>query len=86
MRKEIFEQPRAIADALLGRHDAHGRLQLDEVRISDGELREVDKIIIIACGTAFYAGLVAKYAIEHWTPDPVRGRARPTSSATATRS
>jgi glucosamine--fructose-6-phosphate aminotransferase (isomerizing) len=70
MRKEIFEQPRAIADALLGRHDANGRLQLDEVRISDDELREVDKIIIIACGTAFYAGLVAKYAIEHWTRIP----------------
>jgi glutamine---fructose-6-phosphate transaminase (isomerizing) len=70
MRKEIFEQPRAIADALLGRHDAAGRLQLDEVRISDDELREVDKIIVIACGTAFYAGLVAKYAIEHWTRIP----------------
>jgi glutamine---fructose-6-phosphate transaminase (isomerizing) len=71
MRKEIFEQPRAIADALLGRHDAQGRLQLDEVRISDGELREVDKIIIIAAGTSFYAGLVAKYAIEHWCRVPV---------------
>jgi glucosamine--fructose-6-phosphate aminotransferase (isomerizing) len=70
MRKEIFEQPRAIADALLGRHDASGRLQLDEIRISDDELRAVDKIIIIACGTAFYAGLVAKYAIEHWTRIP----------------
>src|SRR3954447_12289237 len=70
MRKEIFEQPRAIADALLGRHDAQGLLQLDEVRISDDELRTVDKIIIIACGTAFYAGLVAKYAIEHWTRIP----------------
>ncbi|HEX4685167.1 MAG TPA: glutamine--fructose-6-phosphate transaminase (isomerizing) [Nocardioides sp.] len=70
MRKEIFEQPRAIADALLGRHDAAGRLQLDEVRISDDELRHVDKIIIVACGTAFYAGLVAKYAIEHWTRIP----------------
>ncbi len=70
MRKEIFEQPRAIGDALLGRHDQNGRLQLDEVRISDHELREVDKIIIIACGTAFYAGLVAKYAIEHWTRIP----------------
>ena len=70
MRKEIFEQPRAINDALLGRHDENGRLQLDEVRISDSEFREVDKIIIIACGTAFYAGLVAKYAIEHWTRIP----------------
>jgi glucosamine--fructose-6-phosphate aminotransferase (isomerizing) len=70
MRKEIFEQPRAIGDALLGRHDADGRLQLDEVRISDDDFRQVDKIIIIACGTAFYAGLVAKYAIEHWTRIP----------------
>jgi glucosamine--fructose-6-phosphate aminotransferase (isomerizing) len=59
MRKEIFEQPRAIADALLGRHDAAGRLQLDEVRISDDELREVDKIIVIAAGTSFYAEMVA---------------------------
>ncbi|HET7071744.1 MAG TPA: glutamine--fructose-6-phosphate transaminase (isomerizing), partial [Nocardioides sp.] len=70
MRKEIFEQPRVIADALLGRHDTDGRLQLDEMRISDDKLREVDKIIIVACGTAFYAGLVAKYAIEHWTRIP----------------
>ena len=70
MRKEIFEQPGAIADALLGRHDEEGQLQLDEVRISDDELREIDKIIIIGCGTAHYAGLVAKYAIEHWTRIP----------------
>ncbi|CAA9345185.1 MAG: Glutamine--fructose-6-phosphate aminotransferase [isomerizing] [uncultured Nocardioidaceae bacterium] len=70
MRKEIFEQPHAVADSLLGRHDAAGALQLDEVRISEDELRGVDKIIITACGTAFYAGLVAKYAIEHWTRIP----------------
>jgi len=67
MRKEIFEQPRAVADTLLGRHDEHGALQLDEIRISEEDLRDVDKIIIIASGTSFYAGLVAKYAIEHWT-------------------
>ncbi len=70
MRKEIHEQPNAIADSMLGRHDANGALQLDEVRISEDELREIDKIIIVACGTAFYAGLVAKYAIEHWTRIP----------------
>ncbi|WP_107768015.1 glutamine--fructose-6-phosphate transaminase (isomerizing) [Nocardioides terrigena] len=70
MRKEIFEQPRAVADAMLGRHDGSGRLQLDEVRISEDELRTVDKIIIVGCGTANYAGLVAKYAIEHWTRIP----------------
>ena len=70
MRKEIFEQPRAIADALLGRRDESGALQLDEVRISDDELRAIDKIIIIACGTSNYAAMVAKYAIEHWTRIP----------------
>ena len=70
MRKEIYEQPRAVADTLLGRHDANDRLTLDEIRISEDELREVDKIIVVACGTAFYAGLVAKYAIEHWTRIP----------------
>ncbi|MGA9746835.1 MAG: glutamine--fructose-6-phosphate transaminase (isomerizing) [Nocardioides sp.] len=70
MRKEIYEQPRAIADSMLGRHDESGALQLDEIRISEDELRDVDKIIIVACGTAFYAGLIAKYAIEHWTRIP----------------
>ncbi len=70
MRKEIFEQPRAVSDALLGRHDQEGQLQLDEMRMSDAELRAIDKIIIIGCGTAHYAGLVAKYAIEHWTRIP----------------
>ena len=70
MRKEIFEQPRAVRDSLLGRHDDEGQLKLDELRMSEQELRSVDKIIITACGTAFYAGLVAKYAIEHWTRIP----------------
>ena len=70
MRKEIYEQPRAIADSMLGRHDEAGALQLDEIRISEDELRDVDKIIIVGCGTAFYAGMVAKYAIEHWTRIP----------------
>jgi glutamine---fructose-6-phosphate transaminase (isomerizing) len=70
MRKEIYEQPRAVADTLLGRHDADSQLTLDEIRISEAELRRVNKIIVVACGTAFYAGLVAKYAIEHWTRIP----------------
>jgi glutamine---fructose-6-phosphate transaminase (isomerizing) len=70
MRKEIYEQPAAVASSMLGRHDETGMLQLDEIRISEDELRDVDKIILIACGTSFYAGLVAKYAIEHWTRIP----------------
>ncbi|MEV0664580.1 glutamine--fructose-6-phosphate transaminase (isomerizing) [Actinomadura luteofluorescens] len=70
MLKEIAEQPRAVADTLLGRIGADGRLHLDEMRIPDQELREVDKIIIVACGTSYHAGLIAKYAIEHWAGLP----------------
>ncbi|WP_232548947.1 glutamine--fructose-6-phosphate transaminase (isomerizing) [Propioniciclava soli] len=70
MRKEIFEQPKAVADTLLGRFDENHRLTLDEVRISETELKSIDKVVIVACGTAYYAGLVAKYAIEHWTRVP----------------
>jgi glutamine---fructose-6-phosphate transaminase (isomerizing) len=70
MLKEIAEQPRAVADTLLGRIGPDGRLALDEMRLSDDELRDVDKVIIVACGTAFHAGLIAKYAIEHWTRVP----------------
>ena len=43
---------------------------LDEMRLSDQELRDVDKIIIVSCGTSYHAGLIAKYAIEHWTRIP----------------
>ena len=70
MRKEIFEQPRAVADTLLGRTNELGEIVLDEIRISPEERRSINKIVIVACGTAFYAGLVAKYAIEHWTRVP----------------
>ncbi|TKJ34541.1 glutamine--fructose-6-phosphate transaminase (isomerizing) [Blastococcus sp. CCUG 61487] len=71
MLKEIAEQPQAIADTLLGRLGPNGELALDEVRLSDQELRDVDKIFVVACGTAYHAGLIAKYAIEHWTRIPV---------------
>lgn len=70
MRKEIFEQPGAVADTLLGRLNERGELVLDEIRISPETLRRINKVVIVACGTAFYAGLVAKYAIEHWTRIP----------------
>ncbi|WP_421734699.1 glutamine--fructose-6-phosphate transaminase (isomerizing) [Cellulomonas sp.] len=71
MDKEIHDQPHAVADTLLGRTDARGRLVLDEVRIDESVLRSVDKIVVVACGTAAYAGHVAKYAIEHWCRIPV---------------
>ena len=71
MEKEIFEEPAAVADTLRGRINEHGKLQLDAGMISETVLNSVDKIVIIACGTAAYAGLVARYAIEHWTRIPV---------------
>ncbi|MCZ2806365.1 glutamine--fructose-6-phosphate transaminase (isomerizing) [Modestobacter sp. VKM Ac-2983] len=71
MLKEIAEQPQAVADTLLGRLGEAGELVLDEVRLSDQELRDVDKVFVVACGTAYHAGLIAKYAIEHWTRVPV---------------
>jgi glucosamine--fructose-6-phosphate aminotransferase (isomerizing) len=70
MEKEINEQPHAVADTLLGRTDESGALVLDELRISEDDLRAVTKITIVACGTASYAGMIAKYAIEHWTRIP----------------
>lgn len=70
MLKEIAEQPDAVADTLLG-HFAAGRVVLDEQRLSDQELREVDKVFVVACGTAYHSGLLAKYTIEHWTRLPV---------------
>ncbi|SIR79410.1 glutamine--fructose-6-phosphate transaminase (isomerizing) [Williamsia sterculiae] len=70
MLKEIAEQPQALADTLLG-HFENGRVVLDEQRISDQDLRDVDKVFVVACGTAYHAGLIAKYAIEHWTRLPV---------------
>ena len=70
MLKEIAEQPTAVADTLLG-HFVDGRIVLDEQRLSDQELREIDKVFVVACGTAYHSGLLAKYAIEHWTRLPV---------------
>ncbi len=70
MAKEIDEQPQAVADTLLARTDEQGRLVLDELRVSEDSLRAVRKIVVVACGTAMYAGMVAKYAIEHWTRIP----------------
>ncbi|WP_454924604.1 glutamine--fructose-6-phosphate transaminase (isomerizing) [Actinomyces gerencseriae] len=71
MDKEIHEQPTAVADTLRGRVNEAGDLILDEMRIDAPVLRSVDKIIVVACGTAAYAGHVAKYAIEHWCRIPV---------------
>jgi glucosamine--fructose-6-phosphate aminotransferase (isomerizing) len=70
MLKEIEEQPAALADTLRG-HFMNGRIVLDEQRLSDQDLRDVDKVFVVACGSAYHSGLVAKYAIEHWCRLPV---------------
>jgi glucosamine--fructose-6-phosphate aminotransferase (isomerizing) len=71
MEKEIHDEPTAVADTLRGRLDDGGRLTLDAGLIDPHVLNAVDKIIVIACGTAAYAGLVGKYVIEHWCRIPV---------------
>ena len=71
MAKEIMEQPKSVADCLLGRLDERGHLALNEIRLSDDEIRDFDKVIIIGCGSAFHAGMIAKHGIEHWSRLPV---------------
>jgi glutamine---fructose-6-phosphate transaminase (isomerizing) len=70
MLKEIHEQPTAIRDTIRGRVWG-GVHRLDEMGMSEEAIRAVDKVFVVACGTAFHSGLVAKYAIEHWTRLPV---------------
>jgi glucosamine--fructose-6-phosphate aminotransferase (isomerizing) len=66
MLKEIFEQPKAVADTLIGRLSDNNQIELDELHMSDAEIKSIKKIVVIACGTAYHAGMVAKYAIEKW--------------------
>jgi glucosamine--fructose-6-phosphate aminotransferase (isomerizing) len=70
MMKEIAEQPRAVADTLRDRVGDDGLVRLDEVRLPESAVREITKIFVVACGTAYHAGLVARYAIEEWTRIP----------------
>jgi len=71
MLKEIFDQPKAIADTLIARLSDNGDVLLDELHMSDDEIRAIKRISVIACGTAYHAGRVAKYAIEKWAKIPV---------------
>jgi glutamine---fructose-6-phosphate transaminase (isomerizing) len=71
MLKEIFEQPDAVRNTMRGRVDRHGRIALDEFNLGADFLGRLNKIVIVACGTSFHAGMAAKHAIEHWTRLPV---------------
>ena len=71
MLKEIFEQPEAVRNTIRGRIDENGLVKLDEVEWDVERIKRINKIVIVACGTSFHAGLVARHAIEHWTRIPV---------------
>jgi glucosamine--fructose-6-phosphate aminotransferase (isomerizing) len=71
MLKEIFEQPEAVRNTVLGRVTPSGRITLDEVRWEEDAVRRIQKVVVVACGSSFHAGMTAKHAIEHWTRLPV---------------
>ncbi len=70
MLKEIHEQPRVVRDTLVGRLSATGELDIDELGLSLEELNDIDRVYVIACGTSYHAGLVAKNLIEAWARIP----------------
>ncbi len=71
MLKEIYEQPKAVADTLIGRLSDSQEILLDELHMSKDEIKALKKIVVIACGTAYHAGMAAKYAIEKLAHIPV---------------
>src|ERR1700730_1621406 len=71
MQKEIFEQPRAAEDTLLGRVSAEtGKVFLEDLNISESDLRAIDKISLVACGTSWHAALVGKFLVERYAKLP----------------
>ncbi len=70
MLKEIYEQPHAVRETMRGRF-LNSRIILDEVKLIEKDIKNIDKVFVVACGTSYHAGLVAKYAIESWTRIPV---------------
>jgi glucosamine--fructose-6-phosphate aminotransferase (isomerizing) len=71
MLKEIFEQPEAVRNTVLGRVTPSGRITLDEANWDDDAVTRIQKVVVVACGSSFHAGMAAKHAIEHWTRLPV---------------
>ncbi len=73
MAKEIADQPQAVADTLMGRLNSDGSVRLSEIDgLSHDDIKNLERIIILACGTAAYAGDIAKYGIEKWSRIPVQ--------------
>jgi glucosamine--fructose-6-phosphate aminotransferase (isomerizing) len=70
MLKEIYEQPEGVAETI-GDRVRHGHLVLEGLGMTEEELRDLRRIVIVACGTSYHAGVVARYAIEEWARVPV---------------
>jgi len=70
MLKEIHEQPDAVAETVVDRL-THGTVELGDIGVTDAELRDLRRIVIVACGTSYHAGLIGRYAIEAWSRVPV---------------
>lgn len=71
MLKEIYEQPRAVEETLLRRLDDSGRIVLDDIKLTKEDLDKISKVYIVACGTAYHAGLVGRHLIEKFAKIPV---------------
>lgn len=71
MIKEIHEQPKAIKDTLSPRLGENNEIELDNIKLSKEDLENINKVVIVACGTAYHAGLVGRYAIEKFAKIPV---------------
>ena len=72
MLKEIDEQPEAVRETLGGRLREDGLLHLDELAMSDEDVRGIEQVFIVACGSSYHSGLIGKYAIERWCRLPVQ--------------
>jgi glutamine---fructose-6-phosphate transaminase (isomerizing) len=71
MLKEICEQPEAVRNTMRARFDERSGIVLDEVHWSAETLRSITKVVVVACGSSYHAGMAAKHSIEHWTRLPV---------------
>lgn len=71
MKKEIHEQPKGVSETLLRRLDKDENIVLDGIKLTKADLENINKVYIVACGTAYHAGLVGRYAIEKFAKIPV---------------
>ena len=71
MLKEVYEQPNGVKETLIRRLNADGEIQLDDIKMTKEDLEKINRVYIVACGTAYHAGLVGKFAIEKFAHIPV---------------